>query len=185
MTCNVGPNVLSGYRLERSTGRMAVAPRTIGTATALLAVIGLFGYSQFVRDPGDPVLFGWSLGPLNWLWLLSFVGLGYGIWPLAANPPQAIRYLRRLSRNYLASAAGLYLLAFFLVGTFGPLVLTPRHRTSSMATCRRWDLPCTRRSPMAVSTWWVTLAGGRFSSHLGRLSVARASSHTSSMERGL
>lgn len=107
------------------SGGRRVSLRNAVTGLALLAVSGLYVYSKTMIESGDPVIFGWSLRPLNWLWALSLIALGYAVWPLAANPQQAIRYLRRLSRNYLATAAGLYLLAFLITGTIGPMFLTP------------------------------------------------------------
>lgn len=95
------------------------------TGLALAALAATYLYALTSVEPGEPVLFGWAVGRLEWLWLLSFVVLGYAAWPLATDRSRTVRYVRRLSRNSVATVAALYLLIFFLTGTLGPVLLSP------------------------------------------------------------
>lgn len=92
---------------------------------ALLALAGLYAYAVTSVETGDPVAFGWSIGRLEWLWLLSLIALAYGIWPLAVRRERTVRYLRRMTTNPVGVVAGLYLLAFFLAATLGPVLMAP------------------------------------------------------------
>lgn len=104
-------------------GQRIVSVRGLVFGTALLALAGLYVYAMTSVDPGDPVAFGWPIGQLEWLWLLSLIGLGYGLWPLAVNRRRTIRYLHRLKTNPVGVVAGLYLTAFFLTATLGPVLM--------------------------------------------------------------
>lgn len=94
------------------------------TLTALLALLGTFVYAYTAIDAGDPVLFGWAVTQLEWLWLLSYILLGYAAWPIVTDRERLVRLLGRLGRNYLATVAGLYIAVFFLAGSLGPVVLS-------------------------------------------------------------
>lgn len=106
-------------------GQRFISVRNFVFGTALLALLGLYVYAMTSVDPGEPVAFGWPIGQLEWLWLLSLIGLGYGLWPLAVHRRRTIRYLRRLKSNPVGVVAGLYLTAFFFTATLGPVLMKP------------------------------------------------------------
>ncbi|MFB6153713.1 MAG: ABC transporter permease [Halodesulfurarchaeum sp.] len=110
---------------DAPSGQRPITLREGVSALAVTAIVGLYVYAATSVPAGDPVLFGWPIGRLEWLWLFSFVALGHAMWPLASNPERGKRYLSRLRRNYVATAAGLYLLVFFLAGTIGPILMAP------------------------------------------------------------
>lgn len=110
---------------DNPSGERFVSLRVGVTLGSLLALVGTYLYAQTSVDPGDPVLFGWAVTRLEWLWLLSFVLLGYAVWPYVVNRERSARVVRRLSRNYLASIAGLYILILFLAGSIGPVFMSP------------------------------------------------------------
>lgn len=105
------------------SGQRIVTLRGGATLLSLVALVALYVYAYTSVPPGDPVLFGYAVAQLEWLWLLSFILLGYAAWPIVTDKERSERLLKRLSRNYVATIAGLYLLVLFLAGTIGPIFL--------------------------------------------------------------
>lgn len=110
---------------ENPTGQRFVSLRGGLTLGALLGLLGTFLYAYTSVEPGDPVMLGWPVASLEWLWLLSFILLGYAVWPYVVERERSVRILSRLSRNYLASIAGLYILVMLLAGSIGPVLMSP------------------------------------------------------------
>lgn len=108
---------------SESTHSVRITPRIVISGSLLIGLLVLFGYELLRLDVTDPLVFGWVVGQLDWLWALSWVVLLYMSWPVLVRPERARRYAARLRRNRLASTASLYLLVFGLVGTLGPLLL--------------------------------------------------------------
>lgn len=104
-------------------GARAIAVRDVVFGLAGLALVGTYGYAYTSVEPGDPVAFGWAIGRLEWLWLASLLALAYATWPLLTRRERTRRYLRRLRTNPVGVVAGLYLVAFFLTATLGPVLM--------------------------------------------------------------
>jgi peptide/nickel transport system permease protein len=105
-------------RLARAIDRRRT-PLFISTTAALVAWIC---YDAFLND--GFTLGTWLAEPLEWLFILSLIVFGfYVVVPLAGNPIQRRRVWTHLTAKPETQAAVVILAVFFVVGTFGPMVL--------------------------------------------------------------
>ena len=104
------------------TPGIGLSTRTKGFVVSLLVVGVAFGYDYF-RMPQDSIQVGnWELTLLDWLFIPSLLVLVFFVVvPLARDRERARRYWRELRASRVTSASVLYLVAFVVVGTVGPL----------------------------------------------------------------
>lgn len=105
-------------------GSSTVDSRTALAVAGLVALCGLFVYDYgFVGT--EPVIFGYDISRLEWLWVVSlWLTLLYVGWPAVRDRDQTVTFYRRLRARPAAFLAGLVVFGIFLVGTFGPVVLS-------------------------------------------------------------
>ncbi|WP_152529753.1 ABC transporter permease [Candidatus Halobonum tyrrellensis] len=97
------------------------APRTVGAVVAVGVIAAAFVYQRVAVPSGIVPFWGWRPTPIDYLLYVSLVLTGcYLVVPLARRPRTTRRYWRRLRERPSAVASLGYLLAFALVGTFGP-----------------------------------------------------------------
>ena len=107
--------------------------RTLVFLGALAALGALYAYDLVVLAANDPLVdvWPWPFEPwdptrLDWLFAVSLVVFGYlAVAPLLARPERARARWERLREDTLATVAGGYVAAFFLVGLLGPLLSQP------------------------------------------------------------
>jgi peptide/nickel transport system permease protein len=103
--------------------RSPVGVRTAAFLLGTVALVALYGYDRLFVRPGSTLVLGWDTKALDWPFLFSLLAFGcYVVWPLAADPTRTREYWSRLRTRPVALLAAAYLVAFFLLGTFGPLV---------------------------------------------------------------
>lgn len=103
--------------------RYPVGVRTLVFLLGTLALAGLFLYDRLYVTPGNPIFLQWDTNALDWPFLFSLLVFGcFVLWPLAANPIRTREYWSRLRTNPVALLAFLYLGAFLLLGTLGPVI---------------------------------------------------------------
>lgn len=103
-------------------------PRVDARAALLLAGLaslgGLFAYDYLLLG-AEPVVLGYDVGRLEWLWVASLwlaaVSVG---WPALRNRDRTAEFLRGLGDRPATLLAGLFLAVVFLAGTVGPVVLS-------------------------------------------------------------
>jgi peptide/nickel transport system permease protein len=110
---------------DRGVSRLAIveAATFLGTAVA-------FAYDYLVVPEGDPLVLGWNVTSVEWLFLVVLLlGLFHVAVPLARNRRMTAYYWRQFSKNRLAVASGGYLGLVFLIGVFGPIVWAAPNET--------------------------------------------------------
>ncbi|MFB6153714.1 MAG: ABC transporter permease [Halodesulfurarchaeum sp.] len=112
-------------RDELSEPTSSMSLRLKVTTSCIVALVAGFATTVFAPELSSSLIGDWVIGPLEWLWLLSWVVFLYIGWPVLFRPARTRRFLRRFRRNRLATVAGLFLLSMGLLGTVGPLVLSP------------------------------------------------------------
>jgi peptide/nickel transport system permease protein len=107
-----------------ASGRRRPSARTTGFALALLAVAGLLAYDLVVAPEKTLPLLEWDVNRSGWLVVVALVVLArYLVVPLVADRERTARHVRAfLDRPAGVLALG-YLLAFGLLGVFGPELL--------------------------------------------------------------
>jgi len=106
---------------EASSGRRRPSARTAGFALALLAVVGLLAYDLTVAPEETLPPLDWDVDRSGWFVVVALVVLArYVFVPLLADRDRTARHVTAfLDRPAGVLALG-YLLAFGLVGVFGP-----------------------------------------------------------------
>lgn len=105
--------------------------RTLVFLVAVAGVVAGFAYDYAVLGPREGVVFGWDPAVHEWLFVLSLVVFCfYVLVPLAANPRLTRTYWRRLRNRPVGLASFLYLVAFFVVGMVGPVLVGPMSLTN-------------------------------------------------------
>lgn len=101
-------------------GRPAVSLRSKLLALGALAVAALYAYDRYVAHVY--LVFDWTMGPLEWLFLLSLVVFASQVLlPLVRHPRLTARVWRRF-RERPGAAGGLgFLAVLFVGGVAGPL----------------------------------------------------------------
>lgn len=114
----------SSWPLEQTAydhSKRRIGSVTIATLASLALLTGLFGYAIWIKPPNESLLFGWTLTPLDWLFLYALVILLVGFCPLIwrqASP----RLLRAIIRDRRALFATAFLLSTAVLGFAGPVV---------------------------------------------------------------
>lgn len=109
---------------EHDPRLFAVGRRTVGFAAAMAVLVAAFVYDYAVLAGEQPLVLGWDLSVLDWLFVASLAILAfYVVVPLWRNRELTLRYWRRLRGNLLAVASLAFLVVLFLTGVFGPVVL--------------------------------------------------------------
>ncbi len=102
--------------------------RTIGFVVSLVVVTALYCYHQFVLTGYKPVVGNWYPKPHEWLFIIAWLVLVfYVIVPLVRHRQVTRGYLDQFRKSVPASASLVYVVAFVVVGTFGPIVLGRPH----------------------------------------------------------
>ena len=110
---------------DRGVSRLAIveAATFLGTAVA-------FAYDYLVVPEGDPLVLGWNVTSVEWLFLVVLLlGLFHVAVPLARNRRMTAYYWRQFSKNRLAVASGGYLCLVFLIGVLGPVIWAAPNET--------------------------------------------------------
>ena len=106
---------------DQSVG-LRLATRTKAFVLSLVAVGALFCYDYFLLTNERIEVGNWDLTLLDWLFIPSLLVLVFFVVvPLARDRERARRYWRDLRASRLATASFLYIVAFVVVGTVGPL----------------------------------------------------------------
>lgn len=107
--------------LDDDGGGVRVAPRTLVAVAATAVIAAAFVYQEVVVTEGIVPFWGWRPTPIDYLLYVSLVLTAcYLVVPLARRPARTRRYWRRLRERPAAVASLGYLVAFTLVGAFGP-----------------------------------------------------------------
>jgi peptide/nickel transport system permease protein len=102
-------------------GRTAVSLRSKLLVLGAAAVAVLFAYDRYVAHVY--LVFDWTVGPLEWLFLLSVVVFGSQVLvPLVRRPRLAARVWRRFRRGTGAVAGLAFLSVLFVGGVVGPVL---------------------------------------------------------------
>jgi peptide/nickel transport system permease protein len=133
-----GENRFEDIDWEAERRQWRLPPRTAVTLGLLGVVAALFGYEYLTLSTTDPLVAGWVVSRVGWLWLFSWVVLLYLVWPVLTRPARAARYLKRLRRNRVATVATLYVVVFGVVGVFGPLVIQKPEATFVYGNLPPW-----------------------------------------------
>ena len=90
----------------------------------LLVLGGLFAYDYALLG-NEPVVFGYDVGRVEWLWVAClWIDTVYVALPAVRDRDRTLAFLRRLLASPPAFAAALFVAAVLLAGTVGPLVLS-------------------------------------------------------------
>ncbi|QDX41517.1 ABC transporter permease [Salarchaeum sp. JOR-1] len=115
------------------TGLATVSNKTFAFLAAMLVLAAGVAYDLFVVPIGEPtfesvnlVLFEltWEVSNVDWLFIATMVVLFfYALLPLYQQPRMTRIYWDQFKRNRAAVASGVFLIAIFLIGTVGTMVL--------------------------------------------------------------
>lgn len=106
------------------TGTPRIGLRTILMVAGLVVLGGLFAY-DYVVVGAEPVIFGYDISRLEWLWIASlWIALLYVGWPAIRDRDRTVAFVRRLWDRPAAFLAGLFVAGVFLAGTVAPLILS-------------------------------------------------------------
>lgn len=98
--------------------------RTVLMLVGMFALGGLFAYDYAVLGD-EPVIFGYDIGRLEWLWLASlWLGAVNVGWPALHDRERTIAFYRSISKRPITLLAGLLVSGVFLAGTLGPVLLS-------------------------------------------------------------
>jgi peptide/nickel transport system permease protein len=106
--------------------RFRLALRDWAFIGVLLALVALFVADLKGIYQVDRALFSYDFTGLDWLFLYALDALTfYFVVPLAVNRERTLAYWRRLREDRWATASFVVIVAFVLLGLFGPLVFHP------------------------------------------------------------
>jgi peptide/nickel transport system permease protein len=106
--------------------RFRLALRDWAFIGVLLALVALFVADLKGMYQVDRALFSYDFTGLDWLFLYALDALTfYFVVPLAVNRERTLAYWRRLRKDRWATASFVVIVAFVLLGLFGPLVFHP------------------------------------------------------------
>lgn len=107
---------------DDDASRFRLSTRTWGFLLSMALVTALFYYDYFLTPAEDFRVGNWELTLLDWLLVPSLLVLVFFVVvPLVRDRQRTAGYWRELGRSRLATASFLYVVAFFVVGTLGPL----------------------------------------------------------------
>jgi peptide/nickel transport system permease protein len=112
-----------------SEGGLSVSTKDKGMLAVLTLLGGLFLYDMLVvparSSTFSAVGWGYSVSQLDWLFALTLVFLFfYAVVPMYQNPRMTRYYWDEFKKNRPAMVSLGYLIAIFLIGVVGPLVLS-------------------------------------------------------------
>ncbi|MEE6208664.1 ABC transporter permease [Salarchaeum sp. III] len=90
-------------------------------------VIGvLFVYDHYVIENEHPLILGWDVLSVEWLFLVTLVAMFFhGVYPLYKNERMRQFYWKRFKKNKMAVLALGWLAFIFIVGIVGPVLVDP------------------------------------------------------------
>lgn len=106
---------------ERAT-RLRLSSRTWGFLLSLALVAASFGYDYFLLPDQRFSIGRWRFTFIDWLFVPSLLVVVFFVAvPLARDRKRAARYWRQIRGSRLATASFVYVVAFVVVGTLGPV----------------------------------------------------------------